>query len=350
MEYRLLGNTGLKVSVISFGNGFSSANPDQQKLTTESVKKAWDLGINFFDTAEFYGLGEAEKQLGVAIKALDVPREDLVVSTKIFLGAEFGHKVKVNQIGLSRKHIKEGVKNSLKRLQLDYADVVFCHRFDHETPLEEVARTFTELIQEGYIHYWGTSEWSAAQIYEVREVCAEKNLIKPSVEQPQYNMLVRDRFEADFVRLFDKHKMGAAIWSPLAYGFLTGKYNDGNIPQGSRKASSNFQDFVDIAWDQFFGEGKREKTLQALRNLEALAKELGMSQTQLAMSWVIANKDVSTAITGCSRVEQLDESVKSVQLYKKITPEVEKRINEILGNTPDQGINFKTFTPFPPRR
>ncbi|KAL4487563.1 hypothetical protein ABPG72_017352 [Tetrahymena utriculariae] len=331
MEYRLLGKTRLKVSVISFCNGFSSANPDQQKLTTESVKKAWDLGIDFFNTAEFYGLSEAEKQLGVAIKALDVPREDLVISTKIFLGAEFGHKVKVNQIGLSIKHIKEGVNNSQKRLQLDYADVDFCHRFDHETPLEEVDRTFTELIQEGYIHYWGTSEWSAAQIYEVREVCAKKNFIKPSVEQPQYNMLVRDRFETDFARLFDKQKMGATIWSPLAYGFLTGKYNDGNIPQGSRKASSNFQDFVDIAWDQFFGEGKREKTLQQ-------------------MSWVIANKDVSTALTGCSRVEQQDESVKSVQLYKKITPEVEKSIYEILGNTPDQGINFKTFTPFPPRK
>ncbi|KAL4429705.1 hypothetical protein ABPG74_001391 [Tetrahymena malaccensis] len=348
MEYRLLGNTGLKVSVISFGNWLNSDHPDWQERTNLHVKKAWDLGINFFDTAELYGYGEGEKQFGVALKALNVPREDLVISTKIFWGTS--DPKKINALGLNRKHIKEGVKNSLKRLQLDYVDVVFCHRYDHETPVEEVARAFTELIQEGYIHYWGTSEWTAAQIYEVREVCAEKNLIKPSAEQPQYNMFVRDRFEADYANLFDKTRMGTTVWSPLAGGILTGKYNVGGIPSGARWDTFSENAFLKGIWNNYFAPDKKDKLIKILTSLEALAKELGMSQAQLAMSWVIANKDVSTAITGCSRPEQLEETVKCVELYKKITPEVIKRIDEIIGNTPDQGVNFKTFTPFPPRR
>ncbi|EAR82827.1 aldo/keto reductase family oxidoreductase (macronuclear) [Tetrahymena thermophila SB210] len=350
MEYRLLGNTGLKVSVISFGNWLNSNNPDWQERTNLHVKKAWDLGINFFDTAEVYGFGEGEKQFGVALKALNVPREELVISTKIFWGTMWGDKKRVNQLGLNRKHIKEGVKNSLKRLQLDYVDIVFCHRYDHETPLEEIARAFTELIQEGYIHYWGTSEWTSSQIYELREVCAEKCLIKPSAEQPQYNMFVRQKFEVDYARLFDKARMGSTVWSPLAGGILTGKYNIGGIPSGARWEAFNEDFYLQGVWESYFAADKKEKLIKLLTSLESLAKELGMTQAQLAMCWVIANKDVSTAITGCSRPEQLEETVKCVELYKKITPEVIKKVDEILDNIPDQGVDFKTFLPFPPRR
>ncbi|KAL4469875.1 hypothetical protein ABPG72_011096 [Tetrahymena utriculariae] len=350
MEYRLLGNTGLKVSAIGLGNWLNCDNPDWQQRTNEIVKAAWDLGINFFDTAEVYGFGEGEKQFGIALKALNVPREEFVISTKIFWGTMWDDKVRVNQLGLNRKHIKEGVKNSLKRLQLDYVDIVYCHRFDHETPLEEVARAFTELIQEGYLHYWGTSEWSAANIYELREVCAEKNLIKPSAEQPQYNMFVRDRFEAEYARLFDKTRMGSTIFSPLLCGILTGKYNQGGIPAGSRWETFSENQFLKLIWKNFFAPEKKDKLIQILQSLEKLASELGMSQSQLAMSWVLANKDVSSAITASSKKEQLEEIAKSVQLYKKITPEINKRIDELIGNAPDQGLDFKYYTPLPQRR
>ncbi|EAR82828.1 aldo/keto reductase family oxidoreductase (macronuclear) [Tetrahymena thermophila SB210] len=350
MEYRLLGNTGLKVSTIGLGNWLNSDNPDWQQRTIEIVKKAWDLGINFFDTAEVYGYGEGEKQFGVALKALNVPREELVISTKLFWGTQKGDKLRVNQLGLNRKHIKEGIKNSLQRLQLDYIDIVFCHRFDHETPLEEIARAFTELIQEGYVHYWGTSEWSAANIYEMREVCGEKNLIKPCAEQPEYNMLIRDKFEADYARLFDKTRMGSTVFSPLHCGLLTGKYNQGGVPSGSRWEIFSEDQYLQKLWKSYFDPNNRERLTKILQSLENLAKELGMSQSQLAMSWVIANKDVSSAITSSSKQEQLEEIVKSVEHYKKITPEINKRIDEILGNAPNQGFDFKYYTPLPQRR
>ncbi|EDK31511.1 aldo/keto reductase family oxidoreductase (macronuclear) [Tetrahymena thermophila SB210] len=351
MEYRSLGNTGLKVSVISFGTMVVTDDPLQQEKTNEHVKKAWDLGINYFDTSEYYGYGLGEIQLGVALKSLKVPREDIVVSTKIFLGSKIGdiNCQKINSIGLSRKHIKEGVKNSLKRLQLDYADIVFCHRFDHETPFEEIARAFTELIQAGVIHYWGTSEWSAANIFEMREICAEKNLIKPCVEQPQYNMIARDRIESEYARLFDKYRMGSTVWSPLAQGILAGKYNQGGVPESVRFEAQNSFIFKRY-WNNFFSPEKKDHLLNALGQLADYAKELDMTQAQLAMCWVLTNKDVSTAITGCSRAEQLEETVKCVQMYKKLTPEVLLKLEKILGNTPDQGINYKTFTPLPTRR
>ncbi|KAL4469876.1 hypothetical protein ABPG72_011097 [Tetrahymena utriculariae] len=334
----------------NLGNWLNSDNPDWQQRTIEIVKKAWDLGINFYDTAEVYGYGEGEKQFGIALKALNAPREELVISTKIFWGTQKGDKFRVNQLGLNRKHIKEGVKKSLQRLQLDYVDIVFCHRFDHETPLEEIARAFTELIQEGYIHYWGTSQWSAANIYEMREVCADKNLIKPSAEQPEYNMLIRYKFEAGYARLFDKTRMGSTVFSPLHCGLLTGKYNSGGVPEGSRWETFSDDQYLQKLWKSYFDPDNREKLTKILQSLEKLAKELGMSQSQLAMSWVIANKDVSSAITSSSKQEQLEEIVKSVQYYKKITPEINKRIDEILGNAPDQGLDFKYYTPLPQRR
>ena len=202
MEYRFLGKTGLKVSAISFGNWLNSNDPTWQQRTIDLVKKAHSLGINFFDTAETYGYGEGERQIGVALKALNVPREDLVVSTKIFWEVN-GNRL--NRVGLSRKHINEGFNNSLKKLQLDYVDIVFCHRFDNYTPLEETCRAFDDIVKSGRAFYWGTSEWTAAQIFEAFMVCERFNLIKPVVEQPQYNMIIRENFEKGLGRVFDNY-------------------------------------------------------------------------------------------------------------------------------------------------
>lgn len=285
--------------------------------------------------------------MGIALNSLNVPREDLVVSTKIFWGNPSPSR---NNQGLNRKHVKEGVKASLARMNLTYFDVVFCHRFDPETPLEEIARAYTELIQQGLIHYWGTSEWSAANIFELREICEAKNLIKPIVEQPQYNMFVRDSFEKDYGRLFDIHKMGSTVWSPLCGGILTGKYNEGGIPEGARWNTFNENPYLKGVWNKFFEGTKKDALVKILKGLATIAAEIGATQPQLAMAWVIANKDVSTAITGCSKIEQLEEVVKAVQIYHKITPEVSKKIEDLLGNRPDFGTDFKTWQPVTPRR
>ncbi|EGR29542.1 hypothetical protein IMG5_153590 [Ichthyophthirius multifiliis] len=347
MEYRLFGNTGLKVSAISFGNWLNSDKPEWQERTTQMVKLAYDLGINFFDTAEMYGFGEGERQFGKAFKDLNLPREDIVVSSKIF----WGDFKSVNQLGLNRKHIKQGVKNSLKKLQLDYIDIIFCHRFDDETPVEEIARAFTELIQEGLIHYWGTSEWSAANIFEIRAICAEKNLIQPSAEQPQYNMFVREKFEADYARLFDIYKYGSTVWSPLCGGILSGKYNDAGIPEGARWDMFSENAFLQNVWETHFSPQNKEKLIKTLQGLNQLAKELGITQAQLVISWVIANKNVSTAITGSTKPEQLKETVQAVQIYKKLTPEILQKIENLLNNAPKSNVNFKVW-PFQekPRR
>lgn len=191
-----------------------------------------------------------------------------MISTKIYWGATLGTNTKINSIGLNRKHIKEGINNSLKRLQLDYVDVAFCHRFDEDTPLEEVARTFTELIKEGKIHYWGTSEWTAANIFELREICAEHNLIKPIVEQPQYNILTRDNVEAGYRRLFDKYKLGTTVWSPLAGGILTGKYNKGEVPEGTRWDTFSENALIANVWNLYFSPEKKDKLIAILAGLK----------------------------------------------------------------------------------
>ena len=229
MLYRNLGNTGLKVSVLGFGNWVTSHNPEQAQTTEECVIKAYEAGINFFDTAEIYGFGEAERIFGNIFAKHKWPRDKLVISTKL-LRCGMG----VNDGGLSRKHIIEGIKASLKRLQTDYVDVVFCHRPDNDTPMEETVRAMNWIIQKGFAFYWGTSEWSASQIQDAWGVADRLGLIGPCVEQPQYNMLVRDRFESEYSFLFKKHRMGSTIWSPLASGILTGKYNDGSIAAGGR--------------------------------------------------------------------------------------------------------------------
>ncbi len=346
MEYRHLGATGLKVSVFGFGNWITSDDPSQQERTNELVKKAWSLGINYFDTAEMYGAGNAEILLGNAFKELKVPREDLVVSTKIFFGPQGGQ----NATGLSRKKIIESTNASLKRLQLDYVDIIFAHAYDYNTPVEETCRAFDYLINKGKAFYWGTSSWPAQRIMEAIIICEKKGLIKPIVEQCEYNMLNRQEVEKEYGPLFDGHGYGTTIYSPLAGGFLTGKYNDGNIPEDSRYANPWCADLNAMNYEKYFESDKKEDLVQALNAIAGIAKELDCTQAQLSLAWAIANRDVSTAILGATKESQLEENVKAVEVIKKITPQIEERIRKILKNDPDQFTNYSSLMPYPPRR
>jgi voltage-dependent potassium channel beta subunit len=344
MEYRFLGPTGLKVSCVSYGNWLTSNDPTAEQTTIDVVAKCFELGINFFDTAEIYGLpdGQAEVVMGKALKKLNTARENLVISTKLFKCGPG-----VNSYGLSRKHVIEGMNNCLKRLQLDYVDVVFCHRHDHETPMEEICKAFNHLIENNKAFYWGTSEWSAEQIVEAYAVCDRLNLIRPIVEQPQYSMLVRDKFECEFGHLFDKYKMGSTIWSPLAGGLLTGKYNNGEATEG------RFSHVTDRSADKYknmFNPENKEKSIKMMTALADIAKELGCTQSQLSLAWTLKNKDVSTAIFGATKISQVEDNVKAVEVYKKITPEIEAKIEELLNNRPKSAMNWKKWSPFPPRR
>jgi voltage-dependent potassium channel beta subunit len=299
MQYRYLGNTGLKVSVFGYGNWVNSNSQEEYNTTRDCMKRMHENGVNFFDTAEIYQKGEAEIQLGKAIKENGFRREDIVVSTKLYKYAETPfHPASANDDFLSRKHIIEGMKNSLKRLQLDYVDVVFAHRPDYHTPLEETCRAFHWVIEQGQAFYWGTSEWPADRIAKAIEICNKLNLHRPIVEQPQYNMIARENVEKKLRRIFSEDGYGTTVWSPLMSGILSGKYNEGEIPAGSR---FDKEPGLKAIFDSFFA--KDPKAAQdKLKALGEYAKTLGYTQAQLALAWVIANKDVSTCLLGFSRV------------------------------------------------
>eukprot|EP00347_Sterkiella_histriomuscorum_P013781 403363388 len=341
MIYRYLGNSGLKVSVLSFGNWLNSNKQEDYEITRDAIKKCVDAGVNFFDTAEIYGDGAAETALGSAIKELGYKREDLVISTKLLRCGKG-----VNDLFLSRKHIMEGMNNSLKRLQVDYVDVIFCHRPDYETPLEETVRALHTLIEQGKAFYWGTSEWPADRISKAIELCERLNLHKPIVEQCQYNMIVRDNFEKGFRRIFSEYKYGTTVWSPLAGGILSGKYNDGNIPTGSRYDNHKY---LDSLWQKYM-EKDKENTIKLLQNLGDYAKTLGYTQAQLALAWAVVNQDVSTCILGFSKLEQVDENLKAIELVIKWNEDIEKKVREILGNEPEPDMDWRKWSPMPQRR
>ena len=253
MEYRRLGNTGLKVSVLGYGNWLNSNDKEAYDFTRDSIKECLQMGVNFFDTAEIYGMGEAERQMGSAFKELNVRRESIVVSTKIWkIGGG------VNDVMNSRKHIIEGLKNSLARLQMDYVDVVYSHRPDYECSLEETCRAFHHCIEMGLCFYWGTSEWTAQRIAAAIGICEKNGWHKPVVEQPQYSMVRREKFEKDFHYVFADYGYGSTIWSPLCGGILSGKYNDGSAPEGSRFE----KDGNGVTFQRYFGPGKKESTLK----------------------------------------------------------------------------------------
>ena len=311
MHYNRLGKAGIKLSEISFGSWITFAKQLDVNAVKEFMHAAFDHGINFFDNAEGYAHGEAEILMGKALK--DFRREDLVISTKIFWGGNGP-----NDTGLSRKHLLEGTRNSLRRLQLDYVDLLFCHRPDLDTPIEETVLAMDYLVRNGYALYWGTSEWSALQIETAYQIAESLGCIKPSMEQPKYNMFFRDHLEKEYLPLFEKYGMGTTIWSPLASGILSGKYDHG-IPPDSRLAKeawlipNNFQEQV-------------AKT----KELSKIADSLHCTLSQLAIAWCLKNPHVSSVITGATKKEQLLENLEAIELKSALTTELMTTIDSIL--------------------
>lgn len=320
MEYRKMGKHGLKLSALSLGAWVTYGGQVGEKVALDCMSTAYDYGVNFFDNAEAYAGGDAEIVMGKVLKKMGWKRESYVVSTKIFWGGKGP-----NDRGLSYKHIVEGVNNALKRLQLDYVDLVFCHRPDPDTPIEETVWAMNQVLQQGKAFYWGTSEWSAAEIMHADAVARQNGLRPPSMEQPEYNMLHRERFEVEYAPIYKELGYGTTTFSPLASGLLTGKYNQG-IPEGSRGSLEGYDWVKEQLTD--------EVNLQKVRALKTVADDLGCSMAQLALAWVLKNPNVSTAITGASKVEQVHDNMKALDLVPKLTGEVMGRIDGILGNKP----------------
>lgn len=320
MDYRRLGKAGLKVSELSLGAWVTYGGQVGEDRARECMAAAYDAGVNFFDNAEGYANGQAEIVVGNVIKQLGWRRESIVVSTKIFWGGDGP-----NDTGLSHKHVIEGVNNALRRFQMDYVDLVFCHRPDPNTPIEETVRAMDIIIKQGKAFYWGTSEWSAAEIMRADAVARQYGLTPPTMEQPQYNMFVRERFEKEYAPLYKELGYGTTIFSPLASGLLTGKYNDG-IPADSRASLQGYE------WLQ---RGITPERIEKVRQLQPLAAELDCTLAQLALAWCLKNPNVSTVITGASRPEQVTENMRALEVAPKLTSDVMERIEAILGNTPD---------------
>jgi voltage-dependent potassium channel beta subunit len=322
MEYRHLGKAGVKVSELSLGAWVTYGTQFGVKEAKEIMAAAYDAGVNFFDNAEAYANGQAELIMGKALKELGWPREEYLVSTKIFWGGDGP-----NDRGLSYKHIIEGVNNSLKRLQLDYVDLLFAHRPDPETPIEETVFAFNQVIREGKAFYWGTSEWSAAEIMRATDFARRNSLRPPSMEQPQYNLFHRRRFEKEYAPLYSELGYGTTTWSPLYGGMLTGKYNEGEIPKGSRADLEGYTWMKERVQD--------EKKLALTRKLAEVADELGVSMAQMSLAWVLKNPNVSTVITGASKVSQVEENMKAVEIKNQLTEEVMDRIHTIIQDIDD---------------
>ena len=319
MEYRRLGKSGLKVSVFSFGSWVTFSNQLNEKAATELMEYAYDNGINFFDNAEIYANGNSEIIMGKILKKTGWSRDTYILSSKVFWGGE-----KPTQIGLSRKHITDGCHAALKRLQVEYIDLFFCHRPDPETPIEETVRAMDVLIQQGKVLYWGTSEWEAEQITEAYEIAEKFNLTPPTMEQPEYNLFNRGKIEKDYLSLYKEYGLGTTIWSPLASGLLTGKYNHG-FPSNSRVYVKGYE------WlkEQFESEETIQK-IGKVKELQPIAERLEISLTQLALGYCLKNPNVSTIILGASKKEQLKENLGTLSIMDKITDSTIKDINKVL--------------------
>lgn len=324
MEYRYMGKTGLQLSVLSFGSWVSFHKKVDDGMADELMGIAYDNGINFFDNAEVYALGESEKMMGRVLQNKKWDRSSYVISSKVFWGWR-GKENKPNQSGLSRKHIMEACHEALQRLQVDYLDLFFCHRPDKKVPIEEVVWIMNTLIQQGKILYWGTSEWSGVEILEAHRFAAMHHLIGPAMEQPQYNIFERNKIENEFLMVYKTVGLGTTIWSPLAAGLLSGKYNNG-IPPDSRFALEGF----DWLKDRWMADNKIEKVKQ----LAAIADELQVSMAALSIGWCIRNEHVTTAILGATKKEQLLENLKAIDVLPKLTDDVMKRIDGVAGTKP----------------
>ena len=336
MEYRYLGDSGLRVSVLSFGVMMH----DNVENLKEILKICLNNGVNFFDTAEAYGLGVAEKTFGQAIKELNVPREKIIVSIKILRSGS-----DPNDSGEGRKHIIEGVKQSLKNLQLDYCDIVFAHRYDRDTPIEETVRAMNYLIEKGLTFYWATSEWTPDQIERAFNIAKDRNLIPPICDQAHYNLVYREIVDSQYRDLFRFRKYGITAWSPLEGGILTGKYMDNKIPEGSRISSGRGR--LPATWEKNKADWEPKFV-----KLQKLAKEkLDCTLTQLSIAWCIKNTDVSTAILGAMNPDQIKEDLKALEVSKKLTKEILEEIETIMKNAPKGVVAyFKGFGPMPIRR
>lgn len=324
MQYRIMGKTGLQLSVLSYGSWVTFAKQIDDSISDRLMSIAYDNGVNFFDNAEVYSRGESEKMMGRVLKTKDWERSSYTVSSKVFFGWR-GENNRPNQTGLSRKHIIEACHEALQRLQVDYLDIFFCHRPDKKVPIEEVVWSMNILIQQGKILYWGTSEWSAAEIMEAHMIAKKLRLIGPAVEQPEYNLFHRDKMEVEYYTIFKNIGMGTTIWSPLASGLLTGKYNDG-IPEGSRLALEGFEWLKDRTLS--------EEKIGRVRELGKLAADLGTSTATLSLAWCIHNPNVTTAILGATKEEQLKQNLQALDLLPKLTDEVVNKIEGIMDTKP----------------
>ena len=321
MNYRRLGSTGLKVSELSFGSWVTYGNQMGEDVARECMAAAFDAGANFFDNAEVYANGQSESIMGAALRKLGWRRASYIVSTKFYWGINDGPNEKNT---LNRKYLRQAIDNSLKRLQMDYVDLVFCHRADPDTPIEETVWAMHDMVQSGKALYWGTSEWSAAEIAAAWHIADKHHLHKPRMEQPQYNLFSRDKVETEYARLYGDIGLGTTTWSPLASGMLSGKYLDG-IPKDSRAALQGYE------WLQ--KSVSNPQRLEMVRRLAPLATDLGCTLAQLALAWCVKNPHVSTVITGASRPSQVMENMKALNVVPKLTPDVMTRIDEITSRT-----------------
>ena len=318
MHYRRLGSSGLQLSALSFGAWTTFGNEVGRDAAREMLALAWDHGVNFFDNAESYAHGEAERVMGDALADLHLPRDSYCVSSKVFFGAT--PDPRPTQRGLSRKHVVDACHAALRRLRVDYLDLFFCHRPDPDTPVEETVRAMDGLVQQGKVLYWGTSEWSAAQIREAHKIARLRNLQAPSMEQPQYNLMHRERVELEYAPLYAEFGMGTTTWSPLASGLLTGKYNNG--VQGEGRLARE-----DYAWLQgsVIGDPK-ERRVERARKFTALARELDVAPAPLAIAWCLRNPHVSTVMLGASRAEQLRQNLEALELLERFDEATWKRV------------------------
>ena len=322
MEYRNLGRSGLKLSQLSFGSWVTFNKQVDSRLAEKMFGVCFDAGINFFDNAEGYEAGESEIVMGKALKSLSRPRDSYCVSSKVFFGAH--ENPMPTQRGLSRKHITEACHQAMQRLGVDYLDLYFCHRPDPETPVDETVWAMHNLVTQGKVLYWGTSEWSAGEIAEAYDFAEKNHLIPPSMEQPQYNLLDREKFEVEYAPLFEKYRMGTTTWSPLASGALTGKYLDG-VPEGSRASLKGYEWLREVMVDSDRGRDR----MQRVAKLMPIAEELGTSLSKLAIAWCLLNENVSTVILGASRVEQLEENLQAVDVLPLLTEDIQVKLSAI---------------------
>jgi len=325
LNYRRLGGAGLKVSEYSLGAWVTYGGQVGEDVAAACMSAAYDAGVNFFDNAEAYANGNAEVVMGNVIKKLGWRREGIVVSSKVFWGGEGP-----NDRGLSRKHVFEACRNSLKRLQLDYLDLYFCHRPDPNTPIEETVWAMNYLLDRGLILYWGTSMWSAEDILKAHEIARERGLVPPQMEQPVYNMFQRDKVEKEYLPLYSRVGLGTTIWSPLASGLLSGKYGSG-VPKGSRASLNGYEWLKEnVVTPQY---------VEAVKQLEPIAKDLGCTMAQLALAWCGRNKNVSTVITGATSPGQVLENMRAGDVMPKLDGDALSRIDDVVGKVPQMEMD-----------